>query len=106
MTKFFHGGAPGSQAGDLLEPEKDSDAVYFTENRLYAKFFASLGRGWLYLVEPIGDYAPASDDAMQACDAKSLRVIRVVEKAVQLTPNEHRQIRRSELRYRKEMSND
>lgn len=103
MMKFYHGGAPGLKPGDLLEPEPDSNSVYFTQNRLYAKFFASLGRGWLYLVEPIGDYGPASNDAMQACDAKSLRVIRVVEKAIRLTPNELRQIRRSELRYRKEM---
>lgn len=101
--KFFHGGAPGFKPGDLLEPEADSDSVYFTENRLYAKFFASLGRGWLYLVEPVGDYKPATNDAMQACDAKSLKVIRVVEKAVSLNPNELRQIQRSELRYRKEM---
>jgi len=129
MTKFYHGGVPGLKPGDIIEPgferhphdgcpiceaqqrgedvqpDQVPDSVYFTSERIYAKFFADLyGRGWLYAVEPIGDWELSKTDHMQSMVVGHLKVLRVVEKAIKLTPNEIRQIRRSELRFRKEMA--
>lgn len=130
MTKFYYGGQPNLQPGDIVEPahlvetheactECDeledglrsgeivwgSQVIFFSEERLYAKFYSTLyGRGWLYLVEPVGEYESSKLDRMQSCTTGHLRIVRIVEKSVILKPNEMRQIRRSELRYRKEMA--
>lgn len=117
-VKFYHGGYPGLKPGDLIDPTKERKVhegcewcearmkdeaamdprsahpeVYFTENKLYAKYYASLyGRGWLYLVEPVGDYTESEEDRVPSFRAKDVRVIRVIDKAILLTWNERRQL--------------
>lgn len=114
--KFYHGGAPGLKPGEFIDPEQERkmhegckwcearmdgtaqhdtlsqhSEVYFTEDKLYAKYYASMyGRGWLYLVEPVGEYVQSEEDRVPSFRAKQVRVVRVIEKAILLTMNERR----------------
>lgn len=119
---YYHGGVDGLKVGDILEPghsRKQHDGcpwcvarengeahlgldgpsqraeVYFTPNRLYAKFHASMyGRGDLYRVEPIGEATRSTEDSMESYTAPSARVVSVYERAVQLTWTERRRLDR------------
>lgn len=118
---FFHGGVPGLNVGDLIEPghdrkthdgcpwcearargeafsgidgpSRESDRVYFTTSRLYAKHYASLwGRGDLYRVEPVGDVTVSAEDTMESFTAPSVRVAAILDRAVLLTMSERRRL--------------
>lgn len=112
---FYHGGAPGFRAGDLITPHPtkhvdgcnwcasgadDShrpDKVFAARDRLYARFYASkFVDGWLYLVEPVGEIEPSSSDPAEfgACQADAWRVVRVSERAVRLNNNERARLYR------------
>lgn len=118
---LFHGGIPGLRIGDLIEPGHDrkahdgcpwcearargeahlgidpiaaeSDRVYFTTNRLYAKHYASLwGNGDLYRVEPVGDVLPSREDSIESFTSPALRVAAVLDRMVLLTMSERRRL--------------
>lgn len=119
---YYHGGVDGLKVGDLLEPghsRKQHDGcpwcvarengeahlgldgpsqraeVYFTPNRLYAKFHASMyGRGDLYRVEPVGEVTRSTEDSLETFTAPAARVVSVYERAVQLTMTERRRLDR------------
>lgn len=111
---LYHGGVPGLRPGDLLRPGHSRDdlhpgcpwcearaagdtttvdapserhAVYVTEDRSYARYYASLyGRGDLYEVEPIGPLTPSTEDiTIPAWTCAEARVVLVVQRAVLLT---------------------
>lgn len=122
MTYYYHGGIDGLKPGDILRPgmeRKHHDGcaycearangeahlgidplserheVYFTPNRLYAKFYASLfGRGDLYRVEPIGPVTKSTEDTMETWTAPEARIVSVYERAVLLTWQERRKLNR------------
>jgi hypothetical protein len=91
MTAYFHGGAPGLKAGDIIEPrpagddrhlvdgcptcearkagdqhehdDNDPTLVYVTTDRDYARIYAAgYPNGALYRVEPIGELVPMAAD--------------------------------------------
>jgi hypothetical protein len=121
--RLFHGGKPGLNVGDIIEPghqrmahpgcpwcearangkahlgmdgpSEDADRVYCTTNRLYAKHYASLwGRGDLYRVEPVGELVPSTEDTVESFKAPALRVVAIYDRAVQLTTTERRRLYR------------
>jgi len=118
---LFHGGVPGLQIGDLLEPGHSRDDlhpgcpvcearkrgdgslgdppsshpnhVYLTPDRLYARFHASMyGRGDLYIAEPIGEVEESAEDPFPAFFAHRARVVAVPEHGVLLRPSERRKL--------------
>jgi hypothetical protein len=119
---FYHGGVDGLRVGDILQPShsrKSHDGcpwcearangeahlgldgpsqraeVYFTPNRLYARFHASLyGRGDLYRVEPIGEPRLSTEDSIETWTAPTARVAAVIDRAVELTWSERRRLER------------
>lgn len=120
---YYHGGVPGLQVGDLIEPGLSrnhhdgcpwcearargeahegidgpslrTDRVYATSDRLYAKYYASLwGRGNLYRVEPVGEVEASAEDSIETVCAPAFRVVAVLDRAVLLTPGERRRLYR------------
>ena len=118
---LFHGGVEGLRPGDLLEPGHERkphdgcpwcearargeayegidppsgrpDRVYATENRLYAKFHASVwGLGDLYRVEPVGEVEASEEDTIPSVCAPAFRVTAVLDRAVRLTDKERRRL--------------
>jgi len=74
--KYFHGGAPGLQPGDLIrpaislgitkvrtpnQPRYTPRRVYITRLRWYAQLFANGAKGDLYEVRPVGRALPDLD---------------------------------------------
>ena len=91
-TRFYHGGAPGLDVGDYLEPSIGSKRPYvcITSNRSVARDFATFRHGRLlprdlYEVDP-----EAVVPGIPGCDApwrfhcRRARIIRVLERAVTL----------------------
>lgn len=120
---LFHGGVPGLRVGDLIEPgherkphpgcpycvaraagdahlgidgpSADSERVYCTTSRMYAKHYASLyGRGDLYRVEPVGELIRSPEDTVETFKAPALRVVAVIDRVVLLTNSERRRLLR------------
>lgn len=120
---LFHGGVPGLRPGDLIKPgherrphdgcpwcearangeahhgidgpSAETDRVYATGNRLYAKFHASLwGLGDLYSVDPVGEVRASQEDSIPTVTAPALRVVSVADRAVRLTDKERRRLYR------------
>lgn len=108
---LYHGGAPGFQPGDLIEPHPTRhvdgcewcasgsddnhrpDRVFATTLRLYGKFYASkFLRGWLYVVQFEGPFEPSDDDPFECYHGGAVRVLRVSERSVELTMNERRRL--------------
>ena len=73
---YFHGGAPGLNAGDLIrpavslgitkvrtpnQPRYTPRRVYITRLRWYAELFANGSRGDVYEVRPVGRALPDLD---------------------------------------------
>lgn len=119
---FYHGGVDGLRPGDILEggqsrkhhdgclwceARRDGEAhlgldgpsqnraVYFTRERLYAKFHASMyGLGDLYRVEPLGALTASEEDSIPSFHSPTARVISVYDRAVLLTFTERRRLDR------------
>lgn len=119
---YFHGGIDGMKPGDLLTPghprkkhegcpwceareqgeahlgmdgPSQQEAVYFTPNRLYARYHASLyGYGDLYRVEPVGEAVRSTEDTMESYWAPQARILSVLDRAVLLTMTERRRLYR------------
>lgn len=73
----------------------ESDRVYLTEDRDYARYYASLwGRGDLYRVDPVGDVRPSVEDTIESWTAPAARVIAVYERAVLLSWGQRRALSR------------
>ena len=122
MTTYYHGGADGLSAGDILDPSNQRkhhdgcpwcearaageahlgmdgpsqvEGIYFTTDKLYAKHYASLyGAGDLYKVEPVGEAVRSTEDSYDTWVAPRARIVGVVEKAVRLTDKERRRLAR------------
>jgi len=120
--RWWHGGAPGLRAGDMIVPGHERravegcpwcearargdhrlgdgpvgrpDQVYVTGVREYARYYASLwGRGDLYRVEPEGDLEVSHEDTVPTWTAPAARVVAVVERAVLLTMGQRRRLYR------------
>ena len=119
-ARLFHGGVPGLQPGQLIEPGHDRrhhdgcpwcearaqggahqgidplalpGRVYATSHRLYARHYASLwGRGTLYRVTGIGDGQRSTEDTIESWHFPALRVEAVLDRAVLLTMSERRRL--------------
>jgi hypothetical protein len=64
-----------------------------TPVRLYAKQYASkVIFGWLYIVEPVGEMERSDHDTVETYHSPACRVLRVSERAVQLTMSERRHL--------------
>jgi hypothetical protein len=113
--RYFHGGAPGLQPGDLIvpgpthllddcpicqaikegrptpfeQPNQTPERVHVTSDREYARFYASkYPRGDLYVVKPIGELRPSTEDHFETWTAEAARVISVYARFVLLTPRQ------------------
>lgn len=119
--RFWHGGVPGLQRGELIEPgharqhhegcawcearaaggaylgmdgpSRHPEHVYATTDRLYARFHASLwGYGDLYHVRPVGPTWRSDEDSIESYRAQAWEVVAVVDRAVRLTMSERRRL--------------
>lgn len=111
--RYFHGGVSGLKPGDLLEPQAhpgwrrddcawcrsggDSsghpDSIYVTTEREYARYYASrYGKGWLYVVEPLGELMPSEEELVPSFRCESARVLSVYDRAVVLTRSQRRRV--------------
>lgn len=119
LDRLYHGGGPELWRGKLIRPGMaqtryhkgcaQCDAqrsgtwmpgtdpatphgwVYATTDREYARYYASrAGAGWLYEVEPVGNFEPSTEDLFPTWRAAAWRVLRVVEKRITLTMTERR----------------
>jgi hypothetical protein len=117
--RYWHGGAPGLKAGELIEPRpagdrrhlrdgcptcearnrgeqladdpNDETQIYVTTDREYARVFAAgYGDGALYRVEPVGDLTPTEDDPAPSWSCDAARVLSVYDALVRFTPNQAR----------------
>ena len=79
-------------AGGAVDPvNAHEDRVYMTDDRAYARFYASkYPTGDLYGVEPVGEVQESSEDPFPTWHAASARVVSVLERAVRLTPAQRR----------------
>lgn len=115
---LFHGGIAGLNPGDEITPEHDRhvdgcpicDAtragiatpfdiptpegwVYATEDRQYARHYASLvNLGWLYRVQLNGDIEPSTEDPFPSWRGRTATVVSVLERGVRLTTKERRRL--------------
>jgi hypothetical protein len=65
--------------------------VYVTTDREYARFHASkFWLGDLYVVEPVGELEPSTEDPFPSWKAPAARVLTVYTKAVRLTDGQRR----------------
>jgi hypothetical protein len=126
--RFWHGGAPGLAAGEVIEPRGDDqrhlvdgcptcearkagqqlstdpvrlDRIYITTEKDYARLYAAgYPRGGLYIVEPIGELEETTgvDDPAPSWACPAARVLSVYDPLVVFTPHETRRILR---RYRR-----
>jgi hypothetical protein len=117
MIRYFHGGKPGLEPGDLIEPgapnyldncpicqavkagrstpyeqpSQNPDRVYVTSDKPYARFYASkYPRGGLYVVEPLGELVESTEDRFPTWHCPSARVLTVYDRCVELTPSQRR----------------
>lgn len=102
-VKWFHGGVPGLQVGDWIEPPDVSgathtlsdyvpedaphgfrrDVVYLTLRQDSARFFAAVyPDGALYRVEPEGDIEVDPDAPSEAVMCRRARIVEVVRPRV------------------------
>lgn len=112
---LYHGGAAGFDVGAYIEPHETRrldgcpvcaaggdanhlpDRVFATPVRIYAKYYASKwGDGTVYLVESAEWSAleRSEADSIETYHASALRVVRVAEQRVLLTPSERRHVYR------------
>lgn len=67
------------------------DRVYVTSDREYGRFYASRWyRGDLYVVEPVGELEPSSEDRFPSWTCEAARVRTVYQRCVLLTPKQRR----------------
>lgn len=111
--RYFHGGAPGLAPGDLITPQEapgwhrddcewcrsgadDSrhpETVYVTTEREYGRYYASrYGKGWLYVVDPVGEAVRSDEDGPETYRCPSARVRSLYERCVVLTRNQRRRV--------------
>jgi hypothetical protein len=70
------------------------DRVYITPDREYARFYASkYPTGDLYVVEPVGDVEPSTEDPFPTFVAPAARVITVYSRAVRLSDRQRTTLR-------------
>jgi hypothetical protein len=82
--------APG-QGGAIDPASSHPEHVYFTADKEYARYHASLyGRGDLYLVDPGADFERSTEDLVLSFHAPSVTIIGVIERRVLLRWSERR----------------
>jgi len=83
-------------AAPVIDPlAQQTDRVYATTSRAYARHYASLwGRGDLYRVEAVGEAERSAEDSIETWHAPTFRVLAVVERAVLLTWTQRRALNR------------
>ena len=92
------GHAVAIQGQPVDGPSFNPDRVYVTEDRDYARFYASLwGRGDLYRVEPVDpeDLKPSEEDHFPSWTTAAARVVAVYDRAVLLTWSQRRALWRA-----------
>ncbi|WP_424215996.1 hypothetical protein ACN20G_28020 (plasmid) [Streptomyces sp. BI20] len=121
-ARFFHGGVPGLEVGDVLagghsrqvvdgcaicasrnagrptlyDPATlHPDRLYVTTDREYARHYAgTYGAGDLYDVVPLGDVLPSEEDRFPTWSVSRARVRLVVARRVHLTWEQRAVLRR------------
>lgn len=72
-----------------------TDRVYVTDDREYARFYASkYPRGDLYVVEPVGEVEPSTEDHFPSWSVPAARVRTVYDRYVRLTDKQRRSLLR------------
>lgn len=72
-----------------------TDRVYVTTDREYARFYASkYPRGDLYVVEPVGELEPSTEDHFPSWTVSAVRVRTVYDRYVRLTDKQRRSLLR------------
>lgn len=120
--RLFHGGVPGLGVGDLIQPghqrqshpgcpicevrerggdplidpaSRRPDRVYLSEDREYARYYASLfGHGDLYAVEPVGELERSPEDMFPSYTAPAARVLAVYGRRIELSWSQRRSLYR------------
>lgn len=79
-------------SGEPVDPATGRpDRVYVTTDREYARFYASkFWQGDLYVVEPVGDLEPSTEDRFPSWTCEAARVRTVYQRCVLLTPKQRR----------------
>ena len=78
----------GARDAQALDPPSLRDAVYLTSSELYATWYAARSCGDLYAVKPLGRVTPSTEDHFPTWTCPRARIVRVVRRAVVLTPEE------------------
>lgn len=121
MPTYYHGSTPGLRPGQLLVPSEPNflddcpicqakkagidtgidpptghpDRIYITTDRDYGRFYASkYPRGDLYVVEPVGEIEPSTEDYFPTFKVTSARVRAVYDRYIQLTMAQRRSLQR------------
>lgn len=121
MTTYYHGGMPGLRVGQTLVPSPPNflddcpicqakkaginigidpptahpDRIYITTDRDYGRFYASkFPRGALYVVEPVGELEPSTEDYFPTWKVAEAKVRAVYDRYVQLTMTQRRSLQR------------
>ena len=77
-----------------LDPPSAHAAVYVTTSPLYATWYAARSRGDLYIVDPIGELAPSTEDPFPTWRVASAVVLQAIRRDVRLVRRERREIER------------
>jgi hypothetical protein len=81
--------------GVIDPPTGRPDRVYLTSDREYARWYAARSwRGALYVVDPIGELEPSTEDRFPTWCAPAARVRAVYDACVILTPAQRRSLNR------------
>jgi hypothetical protein len=77
-----------------MDPPSGREAVYFTTDYQYARYYAAKSKGDLYEVEPIGPREASLEDPFPSWTSNTARVLRVLERRVFLVRSDRRALRR------------
>lgn len=87
-------------AGNVVDPATRQEMVYATDDRAYARFYASkYPFGDLYRVEMLGDVVESTEDHWATWCAPKARVVSVLERSVMLTAAQRRTLLRKWQRF-------
>lgn len=84
----------GADDSEPVDPPSGREAVYVTADEAYARWYAARSRGDLYLVAPVGQREPSTEDPFPSWTCQSARVVAVLCRNVRLRRRERRALLR------------